>query len=194
MVGMVAGSIPAGGSSVISQEIGDSPNPRPWVRAGSCSGGALGCCGGLVVVGGVGDQLAEELPGGGVDHADVEVVDNQDDMGSGVGSADAEVVQPAGYAQGDPAAVVDAVVADPVVGSASRLLAGWALGRCHRRSRGGPVRQGPVRLAVVVLVGEGVERGLQLRDGGGWTGWAASHFLEGLVEAFDLAIGLGLSG
>ena len=76
----------------------------------------FGCAGGLVVLGGVEDQLAEELPGGGVDHADVQVLDEQDDVGSGVGSADAEVVQPAGDAQGDPAAVVDAGVRDPVVG------------------------------------------------------------------------------
>ena len=33
-----------------------------------------------------------------------------------MGSADADVVQPAGDAQGDDAGVVDAVVADPVVG------------------------------------------------------------------------------
>jgi len=83
------GSSPIISTTVISQEIGDSPNLRSWVRAGSVSGGALGRSGGLVVLGGVEDQLAEQLPGGGVDHADMEVVDEQDDAGSGVGSADA---------------------------------------------------------------------------------------------------------
>jgi hypothetical protein len=120
---------------VISQEIGDSPNLRSWVRAGSFSGGALGCSGGLVVLGGVDDQLAEELPGGGVDHADAEVVDEQDDVGSGVGSADAEVVQPAGHAQGDAAAVVDAVVADPVVGVGVAAAGGLGLGEGGRGAR-----------------------------------------------------------
>ena len=79
-------------------------------------GWAFGCSGGLVVGGWVEGELAEELPGGGVDHADVQVGDEQDDVGSGVGSPDAEVVQPAGDAQGDAAAVVDAVVPNPVVG------------------------------------------------------------------------------
>ena len=50
----VVGSSPIISTAVISQEIGDSPNLRSWVRAGSCSGGALGCSGGLVVGGGVG--------------------------------------------------------------------------------------------------------------------------------------------
>ena len=47
----------------------------------------------LVVAGGVDGEFAEEFAGGGVDDADVEVVDEQDDVGSGVGSADADVVE-----------------------------------------------------------------------------------------------------
>ncbi len=62
------------------------------------------------------DEFAEELAGDGVDDADFEVVDEQDDAGSGVGSADADVVQPAVVTQRDGAGFVDAVVADPVVG------------------------------------------------------------------------------
>jgi hypothetical protein len=46
---------------------------------------------------------------------------------------------------------------------------------------------------VVVLVDEGVELGLQLRQGGG-AGLAGECFLEGLVEAFDLAAGGGVVG
>jgi hypothetical protein len=71
--------------------------------------------GGLVVPVGVDDQFAVELAGGGVDDADVEVVDEQDDVGSGVGSADADVVESAVDAEGDDAGVFDAVVADAVV-------------------------------------------------------------------------------
>jgi hypothetical protein len=55
----------------------------------------------------------------------VEVVDEQDDVGSGVGSADADVVESAVDAEGDDAGVVDAVVADAPVRSA----VGVAFGR-----------------------------------------------------------------
>ena len=97
-----------------------------------------GSAGGLVVAGGVQDELAEEFAGDGVDHADVVVADEQDDVGSGVGSADPDVVQPAGDAQGDAAGLVDAVVPYAGVGVVvaaagrgcwSRLLVGAALGR-----------------------------------------------------------------
>lgn len=47
---------------------------------------------GLVVAFGVEDQFAEELAGGGVDDADVLVVD-ESDAGSFVGASDADVVQ-----------------------------------------------------------------------------------------------------
>ena len=70
----------------------------------------------MVVAAGVDGQFAEQFTGGGVGDADVEVVDEHDHVGSGVGSADAEVVEAAGHAQGDHAAVVDAVVADAGVG------------------------------------------------------------------------------
>ena len=72
--------------------------------------------GGLVVAAGVDGQFAEEFAGGGVDDADVEVVDEHEHVGSGVGSgvgsSDADVVEAAGHAQGDHAGGVDAVVAD----------------------------------------------------------------------------------
>jgi hypothetical protein len=66
----------------------------------------------LVVAGGVDGEFAEEFAGGGVDHPDVQVVDEHDHVGSGVGSSDTDVVEPAVVAQGDGAGVVDAVVAD----------------------------------------------------------------------------------
>jgi hypothetical protein len=71
--------------------------------------------GGLVVAAWVDGQVAEDFSGGGVDDADVEVLDEQDDVGSGVGSSDADVAEPAGDAQGDAAGFVDLVVTDSVV-------------------------------------------------------------------------------
>ena len=72
--------------------------------------------------------MAEDLAGGGVDDADVEVGDEEDDGGSGVGSSDADVVEAAVDAQGDRAGVVDAVVADSPVRIVEVAL-GSALGR-----------------------------------------------------------------
>ncbi len=62
------------------------------------------------------DQFAEEFTGCCVADPDVEVLDEQDDAGSGVGSADADVVQSTVVAQGYGAGFVDAVVADSFVG------------------------------------------------------------------------------
>jgi hypothetical protein len=50
--------------------------------------------GGLVVAAGVEGELAQQFAGGGVDDPDVEVLDEQEDVGSGVGPADADVVEP----------------------------------------------------------------------------------------------------
>ena len=52
----------------------------------------------------------------------------QDDVGSGVGSADADGVHPAAVAAGDLAGLADPVGADAVVGVAARPP-GAALGR-----------------------------------------------------------------
>ena len=52
------------------------------------------CAVSLVVDGWVEDELSDGLAGGGVDDVDVEAVDQHQDRGSGVGSADADVVQP----------------------------------------------------------------------------------------------------
>ena len=53
----------------------------------------------MVVPGGVEGELADEFSGSCVDHADVVIVDDQDDAGSGVGSSDADVVHAAVVAQ-----------------------------------------------------------------------------------------------
>ena len=75
-----------------------------------------GPSGGLVDAGRVEGELAEQFAGGGVDDPDVLVLDEQQDVGSGVGSADADAVEPPGVAEGDGAGGADAVVADAVVG------------------------------------------------------------------------------
>jgi hypothetical protein len=49
---------------------------------------------------------------------------------------------------------------------------------------------GPVGPAGVVVGGEAVELGLRGADGGGWP-LAGEPFLQGLMEAFYLAAGLG---
>src|SRR5215471_7766318 len=99
----------------------------PGRRPGRASGG-------LVVAVRVEGELAEKLAGGGVDDPDVEVLDEQQDVGSGVGPADADAVEPAGVAECDGAGGADPVGADPVVGvgvaAAGRL---WGVRRRRRR-------------------------------------------------------------
>jgi hypothetical protein len=65
----------------MSQDIGMTPNPRSGF--GVCS--FAGRSGGLVVPAGIEGQLAEELAGGGVDDADVQVAD-EDGLGRFFGS------------------------------------------------------------------------------------------------------------
>ena len=68
-------------------------------------------------------EFAEQFAGGGVDDADVQVLDQQQD----VGSADADVVEPPGVAEGGAAGLVDGVGADTVVGVGG-AVAGCGLG------------------------------------------------------------------
>jgi hypothetical protein len=56
------------------------------------------------------------------------------------------------------------------------------------------VWQGAVGSAVVVLVDEGLEQGLELGEGGGLDGLGAEPLLHRLLEAFDLAAGGGVAG
>src|SRR5262245_13990369 len=147
----------------------------------------------LVIAGWVQGELAQQRPAGGED-ADVEVGDQDDDLGSSVPSPDADVVELAAVAQGDGAAAVDGVLADPAVGGNGDLRpggesfdpggvgGGWCL-----------AADGPVGPAGVVVGGEAVELGLQGVDGG-YRPLAGEPFLQGLVEAFDLAAGLGVVG
>jgi len=72
------------------------------------AGGAGWSAGALVALGCVEGEFAEEFAGGGVDDADVEVVDQDEDAGSAVGSPDADGVEPAIVTEGDLAGLVDA--------------------------------------------------------------------------------------
>src|SRR3954452_5169861 len=121
--------------------------------------GAGRASGALVALGCVEDQLAEEFAGGGVDDADVEVLGQDDDAGSGVGSPDADGVHLAAVAPGDLAGLVDLVAADAVVGVAVSFAdARGCLGSGGvDGGGGGPVLQGPVGSVFVVFLDEGVE-------------------------------------
>jgi hypothetical protein len=109
-----------------------------------------------------------------VDDPDVEVLNEQDDGGSGVGPADADVEEAASVAKGDLALVVDDVVADAVVvvvelaaGDGSGLGQGVVDG-----GRRGAVGQRAVRALLVVEAREAIEQRLELVEGDGlaWLG------------------------
>jgi len=109
----------------------------------------------------------EEFAGGGVDDADVQVLDQEQDVGPGVGPADADVVELAGVAQGDGAVVIEPVGAHPVVGAGFTVAwCGFGAGGVGGGG-GGPVGQGAVGPLVVVEAGEVVQQGLELGAGGG---------------------------
>ena len=70
----------------------------------------------MVVPGGVEGEVSEYFSGGGVDDFDVVVLDEDQDAGSVVDAADADVVEASVDAQGDVAGFADAVGADAFVG------------------------------------------------------------------------------
>ena len=146
----------------------------------------------MEVAGGVEGELAEELSGVAVEDPDVEVVDEEGDPGAGVESAESDVVESAVVAQGDGARGVDTVVTDsPVgvdVGAGGGGLGSGGVGRrwCAATDRS-------VGSNVVVVAAEPVELAVQAGDGAcGWLG--GEPLLLGLLEAFDLAAGLGVVG
>src|SRR5688572_9769429 len=118
-----------------------------WVRPSFVSAGGSGwASGALVALGCVEDQLAEELAGDGVDDPDLEVLGEDDDAGSGVGSSDADGVHLALVTPGDLAGFVDLVVADAVVGVVVPVAGGRGGLRAGGvdRGGGGPLVQGAV--------------------------------------------------
>jgi hypothetical protein len=96
----------------------------------------------LVVAGGVEDEFSDQFAGVAVDDADVQVVDQEGDSGSGACGAEADVVQPAVVAQGDAAALVDAVVSNAAVGG-DEGAGGGGLGTRGVGLPGSPASDGP---------------------------------------------------
>jgi hypothetical protein len=104
------------------------------------------------------------------------------------------VVEPAVVAQGEFAVGVDAVAADAeVLADADALPGGDGAGPGVPGSCWGAAADGSVGPGGVVAGGELVELGLQAADGGGQV-VAGEPFLQGLVEALDLAAGLRVVG
>ena len=81
----------------------------------------------LVLPRGVQGELAEDLSGGLGHDGDLAVLDDENDVGSGVGSADADVEELAVVAQRDLACGVDPVGAEPGRG---RCQGPWGVLRC----------------------------------------------------------------
>src|SRR3954452_19411017 len=160
--------------------------------SGALSGRAGRESAGLEVAAWVEGEFSQELAGVAGGDPDVQVVDEQGDAGAGVLASEADVVQPAVVAQGDGAGLVDAVVPDPAV----RLdvgAGGGGLGAGGVGLPGGPPVQGPVRADLVVVAAEPGE--LALQAGGGLGRWLRGEpLLLGLLEAFDLALGLWVVG
>lgn len=84
---------------------------------------------GLVVLGGVEGEVADDFAGLGVGDGDVEVLDQEEHGLSVVCSADADVVEAATVAEGD-GSFVDFVGADSVVGPGCGFGAWAGLGAC----------------------------------------------------------------
>ncbi len=74
-------------------------------------GSTLFVAGGLAGAGGVEGELSEEFSGRGVNYSNVELVDEEEDGGSGVGSSYTDFVEVAVVAEGDFAGVVDTIAA-----------------------------------------------------------------------------------
>jgi hypothetical protein len=106
--------------------------------------------------------------------------------------AKADVVQSAVVADGDDAGGVDAVVADSVM-RRDAVAGGEGFGARVKGVLGCSPVDCPVWADGVVVGGEFVELGLQFGDRSGW-GKGGETFFEGLVETFDFAAGLWLSG
>ena len=84
----------------------------------------------MVAAVGVEGEGSQDFAGGRVDDSDVEVVDEHDDGLAGPASADGDLVECGLVAEGDFAGVVDAVLADAVVGVVGSVVGrGFGSGR-----------------------------------------------------------------
>ena len=97
------------------------------------------------------------------------VADQDEDAGSGVAAAEADVVQAAVVPQGDHPAAVDGVLAGAPVGGVDDGSGGAGFGPGAVGLGGGAPVEGAVRADGVVVAAEGVELPLQVAQGGG--GW-----------------------
>ena len=160
--------IPPSSPCVMSQDIGITRTHNSgWVSRWWTGRSA----GGLVRPRRVEGEGSEELASDCMDDPDVEVLDEEDDGGPGVGSADADVIETSSIAEGDLAFVADDVAEDSLVVVVLSAGGGSGLGQgVVNGGRGGAVGQGAVRALLVVEGAEEVEEGLELVEGGGLAG------------------------
>jgi hypothetical protein len=122
----------------------------------------------------------------------MQVLGEDQDLGSGVLAAGADVVELSGVAQGDGSDGPDLVGADAVVGVGVTVAGGGfgpgGVGSCGGLAAG----QRAVGPLVVAGGGELVEQCLQLGDGGGLAGLGGEPFVKGLLKSFYFALGLGV--
>jgi hypothetical protein len=147
---------------------------------------------GLVVAGGVEDELADECAGV-VEDADVASGDEDGDGLAGVASAESDVVEPSFVSDGDFTVAVDFVAAEAVAvdGDAGESWVGF--GARVERGDGGLSVERAVGSVGVVGVDELVELVLERSDRGGRVLFG-EELLLGLVEPFDLPAGLRVVG
>jgi hypothetical protein len=149
---------------------------------------------GLVLAAGIEGEFSQDFAGGCVDDGDVEVVDQCGDFEAVVVASEADVEELAGVAQGD-LAFADAVVADAGVGLVRGFasVAGFGFRSAGVGRAGSAPAEGSVGSVVVVLLDEGIDQGLELLEGVRLVPLVAEPLLEGLLEAFDLALGLRMA-
>ena len=139
----------------------------------------------MVVAGGVEDEFADEFAAVFGDDPQVAVAGQDEHPGAGPGPADADVVESAGVADGELAVGVHPVPADAeVLADLDALSGGDGVGSGGPGGDGGLPVDAAVGPVVVVVVGEGVQLGLQVSQGGGRL-LMDEPVLLGLVEAFD---------
>jgi len=173
--------LPLSAPNVVSQDIVDTCLTTSWTNLGLPKGDACGVEGELANQGAV---LGQD--------PDLCIGDQQPHPLAGIGAADGDVAEPAQVAEGDPARAVYAVLANAEVDGWNRGL-GACLEAGVEGDEGGPAVEGAMGALLVVIGTEGIELELQHghRGGGGLFG---EEPLEGLVEALDLAAGLGVVG
>ena len=145
---------------------------------------------GLVVPGGVQDEIAQQLSGFLGHDPNVQIVDEQQHPGPSQAHAHPDVMQPRVVPERELAQCIDAVAPQPMVRCQMTRCSGRrCLGARVEGGRRGSASQRPVWTHGVVVAGEPVQLDLQRFDviGSVLLGQVA---LECLMEALDLAAGL----